>query len=384
MDITLSWVDNSDGAGVYKIYRSTLPFDMSALPEPLEIPIRKYIHRSKMADFMDNGQDDPLLLTGGTNESWLIAGDVVPVGIKHYYMISLSDSKSEVFGDTITFGENTPLEPIVLVSTGYNPFEYRIVGGSGTIDYGDGTVEELDIGNPNHIEHIYSQEGEYTITIQLTSPAEIIEVYCDELVSWGGGYYNIRFMNSYTVLPLEFSPYLTSMENMLMRWNEPSDISGWDVSKVTDMDRLFEGSREFYGNLSMWDVSNVHWFNFTFSRNGIRSNLSNWDTSNAVSMEGMFADAYEFNSNLTPWELGKMRSMDGMFAGARSFNQDLSLWCVKQFNEEPPYFSTGTPDWFSPKPVWGTCPVIEPLPPTGLSIRFMDAGGPGGSPEEMA
>ena len=35
------------------------------------------------------------------------------------------------------------------------------------------------------------------------------------------------------------------------------DISGWDVSSVTDMGQMFKGSSNFNQNLSSWDVSSV-------------------------------------------------------------------------------------------------------------------------------
>ena len=35
------------------------------------------------------------------------------------------------------------------------------------------------------------------------------------------------------------------------------DISGWDVSNVTNMDGMFLGNQYFNQDLSSWDVSNV-------------------------------------------------------------------------------------------------------------------------------
>ena len=34
-------------------------------------------------------------------------------------------------------------------------------------------------------------------------------------------------------------------------------IEYWDTSKVTEMDSLFEGDKEFNEDISLWDVSNV-------------------------------------------------------------------------------------------------------------------------------
>jgi surface protein len=72
------------------------------------------------------------------------------------------------------------------------------------------------------------------------------------------------------------------------------DLSGWDVSQVTDFSRMFAGSFVFNQDLSGWDVS----ASFDFS--------------------GMFEDALSFNQSLCDWGPIIARSgaaMDGMFAG---------------------------------------------------------------------
>ena len=55
-------------------------------------------------------------------------------------------------------------------------------------------------------------------------------------------------------------------------------ISSWDVSRVTDMNRMFEErTRSFNGDLSNWDVSRV------------------------TDMYGMFSEARSFNPDNAPW-----------------------------------------------------------------------------------
>lgn len=41
------------------------------------------------------------------------------------------------------------------------------------------------------------------------------------------------------------------------------------------------------------------------------------------------------------------------------FNQDCSNWCVSSLTSPPPNFGINCPAWVLPKPVWGTCPVVE-------------------------
>ena len=58
------------------------------------------------------------------------------------------------------------------------------------------------------------------------------------------------------------------------------DISGWDVSNVTDMKEMFRSAHKFNGDLSKWNVSNV------------------------TDMGGMFVWAHSFDRNNAPWCTG--------------------------------------------------------------------------------
>ena len=80
------------------------------------------------------------------------------------------------------------------------------------------------------------------------------------------------------------------------------DLSGWNVSKVTNMSVMFFNAQAFNQNLSRWDVSKV-----TF-------------------MRGMFHGATAFNHELSGWDVSGVRDMTDMFRGAIAFQQDLSGW----------------------------------------------------------
>ena len=75
-------------------------------------------------------------------------------------------------------------------------------------------------------------------------------------------------------------------------------ISGWDVSEVKSMKRLFcahkhrggyEAAKKFNADISRWDVSNV------------------------TDMEDMFRGAEQFNCNLSSWNVEKVTNMQMMF-----------------------------------------------------------------------
>ena len=81
-----------------------------------------------------------------------------------------------------------------------------------------------------------------------------------------------------------------------------TDIANWDVSKVTDMSRLFHAQ---------------HLPNFN-------ANISNWNTSSATTMFATFYEAHAFNQPLS-WDTSKVTNMNSMFCRAYKFDQPLSF-----------------------------------------------------------
>merc|ERR1719174_2522245 len=76
-------------------------------------------------------------------------------------------------------------------------------------------------------------------------------------------------------------------------------IGEWDVSRVTDVNRMFSYAKLFDGDISKWDVSSVK------------------------DMSNMFLDAAAFNSDISKWDVWSVMDMNGMFHNAATFNCDL-------------------------------------------------------------
>lgn len=105
------------------------------------------------------------------------------------------------------------------------------------------------------------------------------------------------------------------------------DISGWDTSKVTDMNNMFSLAYYFNQPIGDWDTAQVTDMNNMFSNTYYFDQpIGRWDTSNVTDMSTMFFGAYPFNQPIGDWNTSNVTDMHGMFQNANSFNQPLGRW----------------------------------------------------------
>lgn len=174
-----------------------------------------------------------------------------------------------------------------------------------------------------------------------------------------------------------------------------SEVSDWDVSKVTDMSYAFAETTAFNAPLNDWDTSGVSNFEGAFKGSQAFAQPLPWDVSSGVNFSKMFAQSVAFNADIGAWDVSKGKNfaqmfdgsisfdhdistwdvstaqdMTRMFAQAMNFDQDLSAWCVAQFVEikenhlvgkvkmghAPAQFDAGASSWEQGRPVWGECP----------------------------
>ena len=131
------------------------------------------------------------------------------------------------------------------------------------------------------------------------------------------------------------------------------DLSSWDVSAVFTMEAMFVSRQalmeifqhgiclmldqhmvclycsSFNQDISGWDMSNVtdpH--NMFTEQQASNQDISGWNMSSATYTGGMFAGASSFNQDISGWDMSNVGGMQHMFRDAISFNQDLSNWNV--------------------------------------------------------
>ena len=78
-------------------------------------------------------------------------------------------------------------------------------------------------------------------------------------------------------------------------------IGTWCVSQVTDMSWLFSDKTTFNEDLSGWDVSSVTNMWVMFSYSGFNQDISDWDVSSVTDMTRMLYGATSFNQDLCAW-----------------------------------------------------------------------------------
>ena len=111
------------------------------------------------------------------------------------------------------------------------------------------------------------------------------------------------------------------------------NIGAWDVSSVTDMSYMFSYSNSFNQDISDWDVSSVTDMNYMFSSSQFDQPIANWNTSNVTNMNYMFQNADSFNQDIGNWDVSNVNSMRGMFYGGIPFSRDIGNWDVSSVTD---------------------------------------------------
>ncbi len=255
------------------------------------------------------------------------------------WFITHWETKASEEGQAATSLDRTITIPVVADST------YNFV-----VDWGDGTVETLtnaDMVN-GLFSHTYALVGDYTVKIVGDFPRIYFEptgsTKIQSVSQWGniewasmsGAFYNCDSLQVTATDSPDLSK-VTDMSKMFaqsLKFN--SDISGWDVSQVTNMSGLFYGAESFNNGDAALDWTNTSSVtkmdSMFFKAFNFNQDVSDWDVSAVKSMSSMFREASSFNNGGAPFDwgnkTGSVENMAAMFMFAGAFNQDISAWDV--------------------------------------------------------
>lgn len=222
------------------------------------------------------------------------------------------------------------------------------------IDWGDGSTEVTRASNAA-VKHTYAAIGTYDVLINgaihistdNSANNDMASSICTGVTQMGTGvsYRSMKNMfKSVGSLPFSFTdaPDLSLVKDMTgMFYNLSTfnhNISGWDVSNVTNFSQIFGFNAAFNQDLSSWDVSSATnlaymFWGCTIFNNGGSSLISTWDVSNVTSMQGMFQAAKAFNQNISGWTTTALLTSSHMFRDATIFNQAIGSWDVSKVTD---------------------------------------------------
>ena len=116
------------------------------------------------------------------------------------------------------------------------------------------------------------------------------------------------------------------------------DVSNWDVSNVTDMNSTFQSCSKLTTlDVSKWNTSKVTSLVATFSgcKNVAALDVSNWDVSNVTNMTSTFQDCSILTTlDVSKWNTSKVTSLANTFYGCKNVAAlDVSNWDVSNVTD---------------------------------------------------
>lgn len=122
------------------------------------------------------------------------------------------------------------------------------------------------------------------------------------------------------------------------------DISGWNVSSVTDFTGMFRGQTSFNQNISGWNVTACEDFHDMFNNcDAFNQPIGAWtiNTTTPVRMDNMFYGCAIFNQPLNTWNMSQVTRVNGMFGFCPQFNSSLAGWNLSNCTNFTGMFESG-------------------------------------------
>jgi surface protein len=102
------------------------------------------------------------------------------------------------------------------------------------------------------------------------------------------------------------------------------NIGNWNVLNVTNMQYMFRGATNYdnggNNSISGWTTSACTNMFGMFNGTKFNRNIGNWDVSNVTDMERMFFDATLFNQDIGVWDVSNVSNMALILSSTTSMN----------------------------------------------------------------
>ncbi len=257
------------------------------------------------------------------------------------YLVVAENGDTQEYTVNVTYTDNTPTGSEFI--TTWSGTEITIpVDNNFSYNYNidtdnDGVIDISGIKSSYTIQ--FSTPGPHTIRISGTFPALTFSGYtssADDLLEvnqWGTNEwismrYGFAFCEDLAFLATDVPNFskLVSMGSMFAEAENITgleDTSGWNLSNVKDMSRMFQYCN-FTIDTSTWDTSSVTNMSGMFIESGITIDTSNWDTSSVTNLSGMF-ELSSANIDTSNWDTSSVTNMSNMFFDS-SMDIDTSNW----------------------------------------------------------
>lgn len=221
--------------------------------------------------------------------------------------------------------------------------------GSVWVDWGDGVKQYFGSSSFTitgaarihaQLDHTYAVNGVYQVKVSgtfhsigwagTTAYAGLKKL--TKILDWGriSGLQTLSLggQSSLTQVPSTLPKNILSLTYMFYNCTTfNQDISGWDVSRVTNMSSMFRGATAFNQNIGNWNTEAADNMGAMFwGATAFNQNIGSWNTGSVTNMTNMFNGATIFNQNIGSWNTANVTTMNFMFANAKAFNQPIGSW----------------------------------------------------------
>ena len=116
----------------------------------------------------------------------------------------------------------------------------------------------------------------------------------------------------YKHTPKTKTALITAIREEIKRQGSHADLNCIDTSAIKNMRELFNKFKTFNGDISEWNVSNVTDMADMFNGSDFNGDISKWDVRNVKDMTGMF-DSSRFRGDISGWNVDNVECFFPMF-----------------------------------------------------------------------